>query len=30
MESIMSDITFKRVRPDEPRIYADGDYVGDV
>ena len=27
----MSHVTFKRVRPDESRIYdADGDYVGDV
>ena len=27
----MSYVTFKRVRPDESRIYgADGDYVGDV
>ena len=26
----MSHITFKRVRPDESRIYADGEYVGDV
>ena len=27
----MSSVTFKRVAPDESRIYdADGDYVGDV
>ena len=26
----MSHLTFKRVRPDESRIYADGEYVGDV
>ena len=26
----MSQISFKRVRPDESRIYADGEYVGDV
>ncbi len=26
----MSQISFKRVRPDESRIHADGEYVGDV
>ena len=26
----MSHVTFKRVRADESRIYADGEYVGDV
>ena len=27
----MSQVTFKRIAPDESRIYdADGDYVGDV
>ncbi len=26
----MSRITFKRIAPDESRIYSDGDHVGDV
>ena len=26
----MSHLTFKRINPDESRIYADGEYVGDV
>ena len=26
----MSRITFKRMSPEEPRIYHDDDYVGDV
>ncbi len=26
----MSHVSFQRVRPDESRIYADGEYVGDV
>ena len=26
----MSSVTFKRVAPDESRIYQDGDHVGDV
>ena len=26
----MSQITFKRMAPEESRIYQDGDYVGDV
>lgn len=26
----MSDLTFKRISPDESRIYADGEHVGDV
>ena len=26
----MNDIVFKRVAPDESRIYLDGDHVGDV
>ena len=26
----MSRITFKRMNPEESRIYSDGDYIGDV
>ena len=26
----MNHVSFKRVRPDESRIYSDGEYVGDV
>ena len=26
----MTDITFKRIAPGESRIYADGDFIGDV
>ena len=26
----MTGITFKRIAPDESRIYLDGDHVGDV
>ena len=26
----MSHVTFKRMNPEESRIYRDGDYIGDV
>ena len=26
----MSHVTFKRIAPDESRVYQDGDHVGDV